>query len=136
MKLTGVVATLSALLVVAGCSGDAGAEQPITVAGKVTLIRGINLLGLPDGRCEGALGFDDVHSRANVTVVDSAGKKLAVGHLGTGRLLGGTSCRFAFRIPDVPGGETVYALRVGSRSDYDFSKQEAGKLALSLTYHG
>ena len=74
--------TVTALLLATGCSSEP-ALKPITVAGSLTLIRGINLLGLPDGRCEGALGFVDVHSKANVTVLDYSGTKLALGELGT-----------------------------------------------------
>lgn len=65
-------------------------------------------LTIREDRC-GSDGFSDIHNGAQVQVTNGAGEIL-----GVGRLRQGSSCEFAFTVPDVPPGENLYGVRVGN----------------------
>lgn len=67
--------------------------------------------------CTPGAGFGDVKAGAEVDIVDGSGKVLAAGQLGAGavpRTL--DSCTFEFTVVDVPQGETLYGVKVGTAS--------------------
>jgi len=85
-------------------------------------------------------GLDDVRRGAQVTVLNSRGKRVALGKLGVGTrgpgVMKSIQCTYDFEIRDVPSGDPVYSLEIGggARGAFDFRERQAGHLNLGLGY--
>lgn len=74
---------------------------------------------------------DDLAEGAQVEILDSASKVLAVGKLAA---VGDSACKRTFVVPDVPVGEDLYGVRVGREERGLLWKTEAElRSGLSLT---
>jgi hypothetical protein len=140
-RLPAFVIVLLTLAVVAAAAGGGylvyrgTRPAPVTIDGSVTLTSGVD--GGND--CQGSEGYDDIREGTSVVVHDSAGKVIATGELSAG--VGedvitsqiATSCRFAFRVPDVPR-EKFYGIEVSHRGTVTFTATQVddGQVALSL----
>jgi hypothetical protein len=101
-----------------------------TIQGDVTLFRGVtNLDGV---LCEGRGEFAEVHSGAQVTVTDAAGKVVALGRLGPGKLHGGGICQWQFVVSGVPRGQDFYGVEIAHRPRVSYTEADLSS-PISLT---
>jgi hypothetical protein len=81
---------------------------------------------VPGTSCIAPGSASDVAPATKVTVLDPAGKTIAIGALDNGivaRVNNVTTCDFAFSIPAVPGGVDTYSIQIGSRAAQQFPAQ-------------
>jgi hypothetical protein len=74
-------------------------------------------------------GVNDVGLGATVTILDAAGKKVALGELGDG-VADDITCKLPFKVTGVPDGGTVYTVQVGESVDRDFKRSEADNVGV------
>jgi hypothetical protein len=105
-------------LALTGCGSDDKPES-ITVTGWITVTGVIDLTpGSGEKPCRlNSTEFRDVETGATVEITDATGKTLAVGTLDAGKFVGqvDAGCRYKFSVPDVPDGEAIYKIIVGSQ---------------------
>lgn len=146
-RLVPVLALLT-VLPLAGCSSSPAAPTAESVHGTMTLgvasfndnvtVDTDNPADVAGDDCTAVDGYGDIASGAEVDIVDGAGKVLAIGNLGDGKVTSDTyGCQFDFTVPDVPMGGSIYGVKVGNgnRGIVHFSKAQmfgGGGPALSL----
>ena len=143
-RLLVAIAALLALIVVGGgvaavwylSAGKSPIEAVKDVAGPRTY-RITGTLTLADGfsastTCSGKGGFRDISEGAQVTITDSTGATIALGHLGTGRVDTG-GCVFPFEVADVPAGKEFYGIEVSHRGVIKYGENEVRGSSIKLT---
>ncbi|MCI2956764.1 hypothetical protein MN032_03575 [Agromyces atrinae] len=125
----GAAAAAALALLLAACSGDA-TEEPETafVSGTITVAAASSGQYIT-GKCTAADGFEDVHTGAQITLLDSDGAVVALGELEKGRNNNSKECFFKFTIADVPLGYKFYSVDVGNafRGVYTIAESELAK---------
>jgi hypothetical protein len=85
--------------------------------------------------CKGLDTFDDLLGGTPVVVTDQGGKAIATGALDIGKVANGSTCEFAFYVPDVPKAGS-YRFEVGNRpvldSSYDAIAAQGWQVTLAL----
>lgn len=123
-------------LVLSGCTAQ-GASEPsptptptptepevFTVSGVVEVDEYYGVEGVEDGdSCITRGGYGDVEEGLQVTVGDNTGAALGVGELDAGEI-SADACVFEFEVDDVPEGETIYELEVGSRGVLTYKRAD------------
>jgi hypothetical protein len=74
--------------------------------------------------CTAPASASDVARNTRVTVLDPAGKTMAIGALDSGVLAHDNNvptCDFSFSIPAVPGGVDTYSIQIGTRAAQQFA---------------
>jgi hypothetical protein len=84
------------------------------------------------GPCKGLDTFNDLLGGTPVVVVDQDGNVIATGALDIGKVAGGSTCEFAFYVPDVPKA-TRYRFEVGNRPVLDTSYDEIAAQGWQVT---
>jgi hypothetical protein len=138
-----LIVSLVLLVVLTGC----GSSKPDTfdVFGTLVLSASGSLglvgNGVEGTACTGSRGFDDIAQGAQVVVRDSTGKTVALGQLDAGQLTAsitddsvGAPCQFIIRIDGVKAtsGSAFYSIEVAHRGQIQFTRPNAGNLALTL----
>lgn len=126
-----------------GCSTGAAASSPspeaFDVRGMLTLNQVSDNTSKGDA-CTGRDGYDDIREGAQVKVSSDAGKVLGLGALKAGRAgqpledTGATgTCVFGFEVSGIPaGGGAIFGVEVTHRGVIQFTRDEAGTIALTL----
>jgi hypothetical protein len=138
-----VIASMAVLLIAAGAlvtwmalgNRAAAPAMPVTINGTAVLVHSISVLNLDDVHCEGMNAYADIKPGTQVTVTDPAGAVVAVGILDGGRMIGvgmTRTCRFTFRITNVPSGKGFYGVEVAHRGRVQFPESELGSVILSI----
>jgi hypothetical protein len=113
--------------------GGSSTQKPFTLTGVITLTGDNVPVGDTSEDCTGFSGYEDIAAGASVTVLDSAGKVVATGALGTGKPKS-AACVFPVRVLAVPGGSKFYRVEVSHRGQITVTATEAkaGEFAASL----
>ena len=93
------------------------------VTGMFVLFGDADSVESTDSGCQGARGYDDIHSGAQVIVRDEAGTVLATTSLGTGTLLETGMCYFEFDLGSLPRAH-FYSFEVSRRGELTYSRAE------------
>lgn len=126
-------------LALAGCSSKAAPAKPKTFAmhgvTNITDVTGFDRLD--DETCAGSGGYDDLAEGAQVTVSDAAGKTIALGELGPGKVVSAGDvvggCQFRFTVKDVPAGQKFYGVEVSHRGVVRYTADDAHeRIVLSI----
>ncbi|MBV9041692.1 MAG: hypothetical protein JOZ68_11850, partial [Acidimicrobiia bacterium] len=114
---------------------DRGAQAAATTRYSLPAVTGVvelrghgtELLGREaatvGGPCKGLDGFSEFYGGTPVVVTDQSGTTLATGALDVGKVVDGSTCEFAFIVPDVPKAAR-YRFAVGGRTALDVSYDE------------
>jgi len=114
-------------------TGCATPPNPVTVTGTLAVPGGYTDAGLEGGPgqlCAVDGGYADIRAGAQVVVTDDAGKTLALGQLGDGKLTlpdpqewGTRSCAFPFTV-QAPGGHSFYGVEVTHRGVVRYTAEQ------------
>lgn len=125
-----LMVALGLAVVIVGVLGVRAATAPATetVHGYFTVYD--TFTGNEGSFCATSGGFSDIDLGTEVKVTDEAGKLLARGHLGVGRvsesaLTGLRGCRFQFEV-DVKEGSDFYRFEVARRGELSYTWDELG----------
>lgn len=111
-------------------SGAETEEETFTATGSITMID--YDMDRYQGQCFGSGGYSDMEAGTQVVVRDASGTSLAFGELGTGSVASPSECDFNFVVKDIPSGDKLYTIEVGSRGEINFTEDEAIGLSFTL----
>jgi hypothetical protein len=127
-----VIAATFAIMTLTAC-GFVNASEKSHIKPTGFLLYGHAAVKLPAGDqrtpgtgCLAPDSASDVAPDTKVTVMDPAGKTIAIGALDNGVVARDNdilTCDFAFSIPAVPGGVDTYSIQIGSRAAQQFPAQ-------------
>ena len=132
-RLLAITASAGILLALSGCTAPHPkpthqAPKTFTVLGHLDLTDAASVFQpLHDGSCLiVGNGYADIVSGASVVITDPAGKTIALGALGDGRVAAGdsTTCDFPFTVPDVPAGAKFYGVEIAHRGIVQFPEAQ------------
>lgn len=110
------------VLIVIACSGMHTLEGSMEVIESLPL-EDANSIGAP---CTGLGGFDDLRRGTTVMVKDENGKVLAVGKLEGGLVVALETCRFTFKVANIPDAD-FYQIEVSHRGALTYSRGDLDK---------
>lgn len=87
------------------------------------------------GVCDGAGGYTDIQSNAQVKITNVAGHILAIGQLNGGKPKDG-ECDFNFTVHGVPLGQHYYGIEITHRGIVQYSAKEMQSGTVDLTLGG
>lgn len=141
---TGIVlfGLVSILSIVAACGHEdpktapATSQTPavLTINGILTVPASIDSDQVVDGKCTATEGYADIATGTQVTVRDAAGKAVALGTLGAGKVKSlfddpksavdgyADLCKFEFFVSKVPDGQSIYSVEVAHRGQVQFTR--------------
>jgi hypothetical protein len=119
MAALGGLAIAAAVVTTVVVLRSATAPETFTLTGTLTL-RDPDPFGEP---CVMSGGYSDINAGAQVVVTGAAGQTLALGHLQPGAYSDAPYCRFPFTVPQVPAGESFYAVEVTHRGKVQYTEE-------------
>lgn len=135
MKRTVMLALVPLLVACSGAPAATPSLTPDAVAvarGAVDVHATLALANVGDP-CVTRGGYTDIGAGTQVKILDDAGKVLAFGQLGGGKVTELKRCKFPFQVVDVPTGRKIYGVEVSHRGVVQVNEADLGRIELRVS---